>query len=173
MRGELRAGEALSLATSEAPPQFVAYLPPRSLDPGVVVVEARAPAERGLQSAEPFTRVAGGTVIGNVYRVGARGPIRTAGEIRLRAPFVVQPEPVVAHKVDGRWRALPTRVISGAPSYAAALAAPGDYALVVAPAQAEGEGEGGPPWLLVVLVPLVLVVAGALAAGRLSRRRSG
>ena len=167
---------AASLVTGEPLAQAVVYVPPGGFGARQTVVrlEPRPPGGSGLRTSEPFTEVAGGTIIGNVYRLSVAGdaPLRTgagAAEIRLRPPFEVVPEPVVARRAGGRWVALPTRTISGG-IFAATLPATGDFALVVRPG--EGPGRAGRGALLLVLVPLLaLLVLAGLGAARARRRR--
>lgn len=155
------------------------YLPPGTLRGEgrlSVSLEPRSPGSNGLRTAEPFTEVRGGTIIGNVYRLSASSagdevratPGATSSEIRLRPPFEVFPEPVLSRFVDGRWRALATKVFSSS-IYGARLDGPGDYALVVNPGTAATERGGALGTLALALAPLALIAV-ALALIHLRRR---
>ena len=164
------AAGAVSLVTGERAALAVVYLPAPAHGGGAggtARLAPRAPGENGLRTASPGTEVDGGTIIGNVYRLTVPGGERPPGEIRLRPPFEVVPEPVVARFDGKRWTALATDVVSG-PVFSAAISGGGDYALVVGPGAAPGGDDV--PWLL-MLAPLTLVTAfGATAVVRARRR---
>ena len=164
---------ATSLVTGEPLAQAVLYVPPGGFGGATVTVrlEPRGPGGSGLRTSEPFAEVEGGTIIGNVYRLSADAPLRSGlngAEIRLRPPFAVAEDPVVAHLVDGEWQALATRPISGG-VFAGAIAATGDYALIVDPGE---DADSGVSSLVPALVPLALLAAAGLGLG-LRRRLRG
>lgn len=168
----------INASSGERPPQVIAYLPPGelALPAGArevtLVIEPRSPGERGLRTSKEFTTVAGGTIIGNVYRISATTPDGAASqprpgrlpEIRLRAPFQVRPSPRIARFDGARWRPLATHEFSG-DVYGAKLSGLGDYALVVPGRPPPGRNGGSPP-LLLVLAPVLALGGLALVLGR-------
>jgi hypothetical protein len=116
--------------SAEQGPQVAVFVPR-----GAVVAPAGvASVTLTLSPITTTARPGEGSVYGNVYRLavsdgGALTPSLPGAVIRLRAPSVVDPEPVMHVLREGRWTRLRTDRV-GTEIFAAPLAGAADYALV-------------------------------------------
>lgn len=134
------------------------------------------------QPTAPTAQPGDGTVWGNVYHLTATsdaGPVQvhagpgTLTSITMRSPSPPPPEPVIEYNGGTGWRQLQTSR-TGNDFFTAPLAGPGDYAVVRLRNPPQAASTGGNGYLLpIVLGVVVIVLAGAIVAIRITRSRRG